>query len=72
MADWMDRAECRQYDPELFFPARNAPRSQVLQIIAICDRCGVAAECARHRAAVGARIGIWAGRHYKAKETTDA
>lgn len=70
--DWMDRAECRQYDPELFFPHRNTPRSEVLKVIAICDACEVGAECHRYRARLGARSGIWAGRHYRIKEASDA
>jgi hypothetical protein len=72
MADWTDRAECRQYDPELFFPERSTPHSEVLQVIAICDRCEVIAECHQYRARIKARHGIWAGRHYKTKEPTDA
>lgn len=58
--DWMDRARCRGYDPELWYDsdARDAQR--------ICSRCPVQAECDRFVQAVEpdghrTRWGVWAG-----------
>lgn len=42
MTDWRNRAECRDKDPELFFPTTEADRDRAL---AICDQCAVKTEC---------------------------
>jgi hypothetical protein len=56
---WVERAECRGYDPELFFPSTAdsewLPRR-------ICRRCPVARECLRDALAAPMNPeGIWGG-----------
>ena len=58
---WQDRAECLQYDPELFFPTLGqstaVPRS-------VCQVCPVRVECLEYALAtewVGSRHGVWGG-----------
>jgi len=67
MDDWRDHAECRQYDPELFFPERYTDQREIRVAISICNRCEVIAECSKYRKQIKARNGIWAGKHYKPK-----
>jgi WhiB family redox-sensing transcriptional regulator len=63
MAMWMDAAECRGEDTELFFPAghRGEYTLQIKKAKAVCGRCPVRGECLQ--AALGRREkhGIWGG-----------
>lgn len=63
MAAWMDAAECRGEDTELFFPAghRGEYTVQIKEAKAVCGRCPVRGECLQ--AALGRREkhGIWGG-----------
>jgi WhiB family redox-sensing transcriptional regulator len=56
--DWRERAECRKYDPELFYPLSTASPA-IRQVQVICRRCPVIAQCAI--AGRDERWGIWAG-----------
>jgi WhiB family transcriptional regulator, redox-sensing transcriptional regulator len=47
VADWRDRAACRDVDPELFYPIGGGVqgRLQVAQAKSVCATCLVAVEC---------------------------
>lgn len=43
MADWRDKAACRNADPNLFFPEGDLFKTQ--EALEICRGCTVRAEC---------------------------
>lgn len=55
---WMELANCRGMDPELFFPGRG---EVVAQVKAVCRECDVQAECLAYAMNVGEYHGIWGG-----------
>lgn len=55
---WMELAECRGMDPEMFFPGRGQDTSYAK---AICRRCEVQAECLAYSMNSGEHHGIWGG-----------
>lgn len=63
MTGWVEKAACRQFDPELFFPLGSGPATahQAAQAKAVCACCQVSAQCLtwalRHREVDG----IWGG-----------
>ncbi len=57
-ADWIEQANCRGVDPELFFPARGKPTRDAK---ALCKGCVVREECLDYALAHGERWGIWGG-----------
>ncbi|MDA8313969.1 MAG: WhiB family transcriptional regulator [Actinomycetota bacterium] len=57
-ADWIEQANCRGVDPELFFPARGEPTRDAK---ALCKGCVVREECLDYALAHGERWGIWGG-----------
>jgi WhiB family redox-sensing transcriptional regulator len=59
---WLGDAECRDMDPDLFFPPGPGPAARIA--VSVCNRCPVMAECARYRTEIGAGYGIWGGRRY--------
>jgi WhiB family redox-sensing transcriptional regulator len=63
--DWRDKAACRGYDPEDWFPAAEegsrAYDRQVAAAKSICHACPVAADCLQHALAHGEDAGIWGG-----------
>lgn len=58
--DWMVRAICREYDPEMFAPL---PRDKWLRqrAIDVCGLCPVLAECRAYASRIGATYGVWGG-----------
>lgn len=68
--DWMNRARCRNYDPELFFPSVNGPaaRKQIAEAIEICKQCPVIAECAAERERTDSTYGVWAAKMHRADD----
>ena len=60
--DWRHFAECREEDPELFFPVGTSGPAlqQIAEAKAVCHRCPVSAECLRWALATG-QVGIWGG-----------
>lgn len=56
--DWMDRARCRERDPEQFF-ARGAANSR--RAIRICERCEVREDCLRYALDNEIDFGVWGG-----------
>jgi WhiB family redox-sensing transcriptional regulator len=61
--DWRHHAECRNEDPELFFPVgTNGPAlNQIHAAKAVCRRCPVSAECLNWALASGQDAGVWGG-----------
>lgn len=65
-SEWMDRAECRNHDPEEWFPVGDGEtrRQQSAYALYVCrNLCEVRVQCSkRARAMQRPRpIGIWAG-----------
>lgn len=56
--DWMDRARCRERDPEQFF-VRGAANSR--RAIRICERCEVREDCLRYALVNEIDFGVWGG-----------
>ncbi|WP_046727473.1 WhiB family transcriptional regulator [Streptomyces humi] len=63
MDDWRDHAECRDEDPDLFFPIGTTGPSlhQTRQAKAVCERCPVQEQCLRWAMDTGQAVGIWGG-----------
>ncbi len=63
MTVWLDRAACRDVDPEIFFPIGTGvlAERQVIRAKAVCHRCPVRAECLRWAQVHGQGDGVWGG-----------
>lgn len=69
MADlyWRDRAACREYDPELFYPGNVSDERQVRAARGVCASCEVQVPCFwwvmndEGNSSVSYRHGVWAG-----------
>lgn len=61
--DWRHDANCREEDPELFFPVGSGgpATSQIAQAKAVCHRCPVASDCLAWALATGQDAGVWGG-----------
>jgi WhiB family redox-sensing transcriptional regulator len=62
-ASWMSRGECRQADPELFFPiaiVKGPAARQVEAAKAVCAACAVCAVCLSYALEI-MPDGIWGG-----------
>lgn len=61
--DWRHHAECREEDPELFFPLGNTgpALAQVEEAKAVCRRCPVIDSCLTWALASGQDSGVWGG-----------
>lgn len=57
-ADWIEQANCRGVDPELFFPARG---ESVKKARAVCKGCVVRGKCLDYALVHGEKYGIWGG-----------
>jgi WhiB family redox-sensing transcriptional regulator len=76
--EWQAQAACRSADAGLFFPPDDdrgpvrAAREAAAK--AVCRRCPVLEDCARHALATGERFGVWGGmtEAERARITTDA
>lgn len=56
--NWLERAECRDVDPELFFPPVGG---EVGEAKAVCARCPVRDECLDWAIATPVTAGIFGG-----------
>lgn len=56
--EWMERANCRGVDPELFYPERGASGADAK---AVCQGCVVREECLDHALDYLEKFGIWGG-----------
>lgn len=63
VTDWRHLAECRQEDPELFFPIGNtgAALVQIEEAKAVCRRCSVSTTCLEWALQSGQDDGVWGG-----------
>ncbi|WP_285774588.1 WhiB family transcriptional regulator [Microtetraspora sp. NBRC 13810] len=62
MGTWIEKAACRDLDPEIFFPIGAAPAvSQLRQARRICGACSVRGQCLRYALETGQQAGIWGG-----------
>jgi len=63
MADWRDRAACRDEDPELFFAVGTSGPAllQITEAKAVCRRCPVSAECLSYALRMGCDDGVFGG-----------
>lgn len=63
MGDWRDEAECRTWDPELFFPVGTTgpALNQTEQAKSICRRCVVATDCLAWAFETNQDAGVWGG-----------
>jgi len=60
MMEWLEKAECRGSDPELFFPTR--PESaEMLLALQLCCTCQVRTECYEVASSNLMIEGIWGG-----------
>jgi len=56
---WMDRALCRETDPNLFFPNKDIDGISAFRAKAVCRKCAVKAECLAYAVADPSLQGIW-------------
>jgi WhiB family redox-sensing transcriptional regulator len=56
--DWMQSANCRGMNPDVFFPERG---EATREIKALCRECDVQAECLAYAMNTGETHGIWGG-----------
>lgn len=56
----MEKAECRQYDPELFYPQRGRS-NDIAKAKFVCFVCPVKKECSDYADALDEHWGIWGG-----------
>ena len=61
MADWSE-ANCKDADPEIFFPIGTITRENRIEIRRMCGTCVVQAECLAFGKATHS-IGIWGGQY---------
>src|SRR5438552_7734272 len=55
---WQDRARCREYDPEIFFPEKGGSSREAKRV---CAECPVRIECLNYALRRDERYGVWAG-----------
>ena len=63
MADWRERAICRDEDPELFFPvgSHGPARAKLVAAKGVCALCPVRAACLGWAMGQGEIEGVWGG-----------
>lgn len=61
--DWVQRARCRDEDPELFFPigTTGPAAEQIERAKAVCMQCNVRPECLEWALATAQDAGVWGG-----------
>lgn len=64
LAAWMDQAECKGMDPDIFHPDRGESKAAA---IAICNTCPVKEQCLEH-AVVNHEDGVWGGTGYRERQ----
>ncbi|MHA6795490.1 WhiB family transcriptional regulator [Pseudonocardia bannensis] len=63
MTEWIDRAACRRFDAELFFPVGSGTPAagQTARAQAVCECCPVTQECLGWAMRNGEVEGVWGG-----------
>lgn len=61
--EWVQRARCKDEDPELFFPIGTSGPAleQIERARAICLECEVRQQCLEWALATGQDAGVWGG-----------
>jgi WhiB family redox-sensing transcriptional regulator len=61
--EWVQRARCKDEDPELFFPIGTSGPAleQIERARAICMKCEVREACLEWALATGQDAGVWGG-----------
>lgn len=61
--DWVQRAKCKDEDPELFFPigTTGPAAEQIERAKAVCVQCPVRQDCLEWALATGQDAGVWGG-----------
>lgn len=61
--DWVQRAKCKDEDPELFFPigTTGPAAEQIERARAVCMQCPVREACLEWALATGQDAGVWGG-----------
>jgi WhiB family redox-sensing transcriptional regulator len=61
--DWSERANCREADPDLFFPIGDSGPTlvQIDEAKAVCHDCPVLQRCLGRALQYGPLEGIWGG-----------
>lgn len=67
--EWMRDAECRKYDPELFYPEEGSGEAGRREAMQICGRCPVRRDCLIYAFEIDDRFGIL-GQTTKAQRST--
>ena len=65
--EWMDQAECRNHDADIWFPDHER---HIGPAIAICHQCPVITQCRQEARSIPPfdRYGVWAGKYYKGRK----
>jgi WhiB family transcriptional regulator, redox-sensing transcriptional regulator len=60
---WRERAACRSYDPEIFFPIGKTGRAiaEIQRAKTICANCPIRADCLAFALQTHQDYGIWGG-----------
>jgi WhiB family redox-sensing transcriptional regulator len=64
--EWVERALCREVDPELFYPeavGASARNFMYRQAVKVCQSCDVRQECYEFARDNNEQHGVWGG-HY--------
>ena len=61
--DWVERARCKDEDPELFFPVgtTGSAAAQISMAKAVCRGCNVRRDCLEWAMVTGQEAGVWGG-----------
>lgn len=64
MNDWSEEANCRDEDPELFFPlGESTPHQlQISEARRVCQTCPVSEACLAFALSTRAEYGMWGGK----------
>lgn len=58
---WVDDAQCKGMDHNIFFPARGC-HSRLVEAVKICDECSVVEQCLEYALTTKQDVGIWGGK----------
>ena len=58
LGNWHEKARCKGWDPEIFYPDRGVPSASAK---AICRECPVQHACLEYALERDERFGIWGG-----------
>ncbi len=58
LGGWYEKARCKGWDPEIFYPDRGVPSASAK---AVCRECPVQRDCLEYALSRDERFGIWGG-----------